>query len=161
MGGPHLVLRLILASRVPLSLQSTQWVGGGARQATCALEEASEGSADLGDAPSLYPNPSKQELQTPPHPQLSSLLCYLIHPNVVFGPLVGEIRLEPTCLGVLKDSELPALTLTMTPQAHAAWSQHQMKWSKLLCHFSSSDLAGVPKWHLPHSPDLAPDDLSD
>ena len=66
MEGPHLVLRLILASRVPLSLQSTQWVGGGARQATCALEEASEGSADLGDAPSLYPHPSKQELQTPP-----------------------------------------------------------------------------------------------
>ena len=96
-------------------------MGGVARQATCALKEASEGSADLGDPPSLYAHPSKQGLQTTPHPQLSSLLCYLIHPNFVFGPLVREIRLEePTCLGVLKDSKLPALTLTMTPQPHAA-----------------------------------------
>lgn len=56
-------------------------MGGGARQAGCAVEEASEGNADLGDTLSLYP---------PPH--RSPLLCYLIHPHSMYGRLVRKIR---------------------------------------------------------------------
>lgn len=57
-------------------------MGSRARQAGCAVEEASDGNADLGDVLSLCPS----------LPQLSSLFCYLIHLHIVFACLVREIR---------------------------------------------------------------------
>ena len=53
--GPHLVLWLILASWLPSSLQSTQWVGSGDRQAGSVVEEAIRGNASSGHAQSQFP----------------------------------------------------------------------------------------------------------
>lgn len=74
---PFSFMRLILASWVPFSLQSTQWVGSGDRQAGRAGEEATKVSADAGHAKSVPP-PSKQGLQAWKTPRQAWIPCYVL-----------------------------------------------------------------------------------